>query len=116
MKATETSTDERKKYIMELLGYIDHNQAPVSKQFRLSVVNEFVKVQARILQPPQIKYRNGTITPSNGIWNREAMQFLNTGIEEIKWRVLNTDSQTDLSALNNLCETVWISKDLKTTF
>lgn len=101
-----TSTDDRKNKIMELLRQITHNQSPIIRGFGLQVDQNFAKVPVRQLDPPSLVYGgNKTMTPRNGVWRGENMQFLmpTTGVE---WAILNTNVRTRHNELEELAKMV----------
>ncbi|KAF5281182.1 hypothetical protein FQA39_LY17853 [Lamprigera yunnana] len=68
MKISATSTDERKKNIMEFVSRTNHNNDMCAREFGISVKPEFTKVPARVLDTPVLKYSNNTVKPSRGVW------------------------------------------------
>lgn len=101
IKYSATSTDERKRKIQNLLGRINYSQTGEIREFGIGVEdNKFQNVEGRIINPPQIKYRDGTVTPRSGVWNGKA--FLETQGEQIKWAVINCDDRTSSQTIQEL--------------
>lgn len=93
IKESATSTDERKRKIMEMLGKINHNRSATLNQFGVSVGNEFASIPARILDTPRLEYaENKTANVSRGAWNA-AGSFLNPASID-NWYILCLDRRT----------------------
>nr|XP_036216615.1 protein argonaute-2 [Bactrocera oleae] len=96
IKFAATSTDERKRKIMEKLQYFLHNNDVLLQKFGISIANQFVKVPTRLLKPPSIEYRLGKLVdPRNGSWRN--LEYLQTGVTSKKtghkWAVIYTSSR-----------------------
>lgn len=89
-----TSTDVRKKKIFELLSKFNYNAIPAIQEFGVHVGNQFQKVDARMLPPPTLDYKNCTITPAQGFWRSERNKFIEPPSETKTWGVLNLDRRT----------------------
>ncbi|XP_055705408.1 protein argonaute-2 [Phlebotomus papatasi] len=77
IKHTATSTDERKRRILEVLKKVNFNQSEVVKGFGLNVGNQFETVDARILNAPTLEYaRNKSQIPKDGVWQIRSEQFI----------------------------------------
>lgn len=98
-----TSTDVRKQKILDLINQIKHNQSPTIKGFGLSLGTDFVKVSARLLDPPKIQYgKNISLQPKRGVWTGEGKEFLVPKYTPTKWGILNTNFRTQQNELNDL--------------
>lgn len=100
-----TSTDERKKKIMDLVNQIRHNNSSTIQGFGLGIDTNFTKVPARQLEAPKIQYGNRTLVPSRGVWRGEGMQFLMPE-RATAWSILNTNFRTKQNELNDLAQMV----------
>lgn len=105
IKETAGSTNDRKTNIKKLVDFIRYKQSDTLAAFGIKVNEEnFVKVPARKLPAPDIKYSNGVATPKTGQWR---MQFGNKNMNFLeaaecsKWCILNTDSYLDASKLDS---------------
>lgn len=77
VKLAATSTDERRRKIMDMLHQIAHNQSPALNQFGVTVGTDFAQIPARVLNTPELEYKNGKIVvPVHGRWRVESAQFL----------------------------------------
>lgn len=101
IREAATSTDKRKEKIMDVLRKINYNSCETVQNFGLSVDNKFTNVPARILQPPDLKYANGTCTPVNGVWRAEGKPFI-TPQKAMTWGFLKIDYRTNPNALHSL--------------
>uniref|UniRef100_A0ABK9MF89 Piwi domain-containing protein n=1 Tax=Glossina morsitans morsitans TaxID=37546 RepID=A0ABK9MF89_GLOMM len=85
------STNERKDKIMNLLTHFSHNDNSTIKAFGVQLAPNFVKINYRILQPPQLEYFNGKIVrPSDGAWKLASIKFLETSkaSQGHKWAII----------------------------
>nr|CAD7397522.1 unnamed protein product [Timema cristinae] len=92
VKVAATSAEDRKRKIMEALKLVNFNSSPTVKEFGFSISDQFTKVDARILNPPTLTYKENKppITPFKGVWR--ASEFL-TGSELKDWVVLNLNGR-----------------------
>ncbi|XP_076257754.1 protein argonaute-2-like isoform X5 [Rhynchophorus ferrugineus] len=63
-----TSTDVRKKKISDGLRMADYNSSPAVREFNITVGSEFQQLEARVLEPPPLKYANRTEKVARGVW------------------------------------------------
>jgi eukaryotic translation initiation factor 2C len=99
IKYSATSTDERKRKIRELLDKINYEMDPTIKGFGIKVNKTFEKTEARVIDPPKLKYSsNAIVTPVGGVWKEE--KFLEVSSSSIKWCILNVDFRTDIRTLS----------------
>jgi eukaryotic translation initiation factor 2C len=102
IKYSATSTDERKAKIRNLLNRINYSQPGSEVQgFGIGVDNRnFQNVEGRVIDPPQLMYRDGPVTPRCGVWNGK--KFLETQGEQIKWAIINCDDRTTVQTIVEL--------------
>jgi eukaryotic translation initiation factor 2C len=105
---TATSTDLRKRRIMDLLNKIRHNESKVVQQFGINIGDKFTEVEARILPAPGLEYlTNPEVKVDRGVWNAEREKFLD-GKNCTHWSVLKLDDRcpnSDIMKLSSLiCE------------
>lgn len=105
IKYTAVSTDQRKANIQQQVNSIQYNRSENLAAFGIRVDDsKFVQVPARQLQPPNIVYSNGAVTPSKGQWQmnfgRMNKTFLNAA-KCLKWCVLNTDQRLQSQKLDS---------------
>lgn len=91
-----TSTDERKRKIMDKLHYFMHNTDKLVQGFGIRIGDRFITVPMRLLKAPSIEYRsNRCVEPRNGSWRN--LQFLQTGITSKKtghkWAIIYSPSR-----------------------
>lgn len=105
IRYSATSTDERKRKIMDLLKRIDYASSNGEvKGFGINVDKNFQNVDGRVINPPAIKYKNGNDQPRNGVWRGKI--FMETPAQQIKWAIINCDDRTNSQVINNLRGTV----------
>ncbi|XP_066249645.1 protein argonaute-2-like isoform X2 [Euwallacea similis] len=81
--ATDTAT--RKKKIIQGIEMANYNHNPCVKEFGFSVGHEFQKLDARVLQPPELQYgTNRPIRVARGVWRSQ--NFLNP-VTIQKWTI-----------------------------
>lgn len=84
----------RKSKIFELLSKFNYNAIPAIQEFGVHVGNQFQKVDARMLPPPTLDYKNCTTTPAQGYWRSDRNKFIEPPSEVKTWGVLNLDRRT----------------------
>lgn len=103
IKFSATSTDDRKKKIEELLHRINYSTPGNDIQgFGINVdpAKKFQNIDARVIDPPELKYANGNVQPRSGAWNGRA--FLESENDPIKWCIINCDDRTPMNAVEQL--------------
>lgn len=101
IRYSATSTDERKKKIRKLLDKINYGMDPTIKGFGIQVDKRFEQTEARVIDPPKLKYKDNTlVTPERGVWKEE--KYLEVRNDKIKWCILNVDNRTDSMKLDGL--------------
>ncbi|PNF21081.1 Protein argonaute-2 [Cryptotermes secundus] len=96
IKNTTTSTDIRKQKIQEALRSVRFNDDPCMKEFGLSVSDRFEKVEARVLEAPQLQYnievdKKNVVKPMKGVWR--PLTFLSSN-KLSHWIILNLNKYT----------------------
>lgn len=106
IKLAATPTDERRRKIMDMLQRIAHNQSPTLKQFGVRVGSEFAQIPARVLNTPELEYKNGkTVIPVQGRWRTDNTQFLITKPLS-KYAVLIMDKYVHDNQVKEFCALV----------
>ncbi|XP_048517856.1 protein argonaute-2 isoform X12 [Dendroctonus ponderosae] len=75
IKQSATNTTLRKSKIMDGIKRSNFNQSPTVKEFGFSVGDQFLQLDARVLQPPELKYKSSVCKVSKGVWRSNT--FLN---------------------------------------
>ncbi|XP_033244084.1 protein argonaute-2-like isoform X1 [Drosophila miranda] len=89
LKFAGTSTNERKAKIVRLLEYFKHNLDPTISHFGIRLGNDFIVVNTRTLNAPQIEYKNNNLASvRNGSWRMDRMQFFEPKPKPHKWAIL----------------------------
>lgn len=103
IKEAATSTDVRKKKLMDILHKIDPNRSPTVQQFGLQLDRKFAQIPARILAPPVLEYGDKkTVMPRDGVWRAENIPFIKS-MQATNWGVLRLDERTQQSTVKELC-------------
>uniref|UniRef100_A0A1B0F9L7 Piwi domain-containing protein n=1 Tax=Glossina morsitans morsitans TaxID=37546 RepID=A0A1B0F9L7_GLOMM len=90
-KYAATSTDERKNKIMNLLTHFCHNQNPTIRAFGIQLGSNFIKINFRLLSPPDLEYYGGkTVRPCDGAWQVTNAKFLESAKVQRghKWAII----------------------------
>uniref|UniRef100_A0A1A9VF83 Uncharacterized protein n=1 Tax=Glossina austeni TaxID=7395 RepID=A0A1A9VF83_GLOAU len=106
IKYSATSTNERKKKIMDLMAHFRHNENLTIRSFGIQLGGNFIKVHFRLLPPPELEYCGGkTARPRDGAWQLADVKFLDTSkvnqghkwaiVYENKGRPINAHSLED---------------------
>lgn len=102
IKNAATSTEVRKRKIMEALRAVRFNEDPCVQEFGISVGGKFEEVEARILDAPQLEYnKQKPFAPRAGVWR--PLNFYSGGNLK-SWMVLNLDRYTRDDALRRFGE------------
>ena len=96
IKNTIASTDIRKQKIQEALQLVRFKGDPCMKEFGLSVSDRFEKVEARVLEAPQLQYnvevdKRNVVKPMKGVWR--PLTFLSSN-KLSHWIILNLNKYT----------------------
>lgn len=96
-----THTDVRKGSISHNVANARYNTDPVVQEFGFSVSDQMEKVEARILNPPRIKYKNNAVAPvGKGVWT--GREFMVSGVIKTGWTVLNLERYVKPQDVQNL--------------
>lgn len=77
-----------------------HEKQPKIADWGLLVNKNMVKVQARVLPPPNIKYDHRSINPREGKWNLRGLRFIRDGNRPLKnWAVVSFDRYCDTDSM-----------------
>ncbi|KAJ8673622.1 hypothetical protein QAD02_004884 [Eretmocerus hayati] len=106
IRAAATGTNERQLKIKEAFRSMNHLRDPCIQEFDISLDNEFEKVNARILDPPNLEYRNNEVVRvSRGTW--KADKFLNPkNLEDGSWTIICLDYHVNPLELQTLAESL----------
>jgi eukaryotic translation initiation factor 2C len=99
IRHTAVSTDERKANIKQFSTMYAENKD--LKAFGIDVKQEFEKVMARIIAPPDVKYNNRTekVNSLKGTWKDG--NYLQKAVGEVKFAIVNCDDRTSPQTLLN---------------
>ncbi|NP_001295590.1 protein argonaute-2 [Strongylocentrotus purpuratus] len=93
IKATARSAPDREKEIKNLVHKANFNNDRYVRQFGLSISNDMVTIEGRVLPAPKIQYggkmsqQNKTqAIPAQGVWDMRGKQF-HTGVEIRVWAI-----------------------------
>ncbi len=86
----------RKDLIMTWRKRLAHEQQPKIAKWGLQVNHNMVQLGARVLTPPEIKYRNSKMDPIDGSWNLRQRTFFRDGLRPLNnWAVVSFERFTD---------------------
>lgn len=88
IRFTCTPPQDRKKAIEGKFREAGFDSDPVLKAFGLNVNPRMSEVQARLLPPPNMAYKNGTIRPDTGSWNMRGKSFFQAS-KLASWAVIS---------------------------
>ncbi|KAI9295202.1 Piwi-domain-containing protein [Neoconidiobolus thromboides FSU 785] len=92
IKLTCQRPNERANKINESMKILKHDQNEFLDDFKISLSNEMINLDARVLPGPRINYHphsneNPTLTPGNGSWNMRGLKVVQ-GAQLISWSVV----------------------------
>jgi eukaryotic translation initiation factor 2C len=103
IRYSATSTDDRKRKIVDLLNRINYSQPNGEvKGFGIDIDKKFKSIEGRVIDPPTIQYRNGSQNPVKGVWNQGNQMFIETQQNPVKWAVINCDNRTSIQQVMEL--------------
>lgn len=111
IKHAATSTEVRKRKIMDSIRKARFNEDPCVREFGITVSEEFTRLNARVLNPPSLTYTKSIVKPSQGAW--KPAKFLN-GVSLKQWTILIIDSMAQFAKIEALAKMV--SSQLETGF
>ncbi|GBP33477.1 Protein argonaute-2 [Eumeta japonica] len=65
---------DRLRKIREVLADMNYSRNLYFKEFGLQISEEFLKVEAKVLDPPKLRHGNSVVEPRNGQWIGNRMQ------------------------------------------
>ncbi|KAF1321535.1 Argonaute1, partial [Globisporangium splendens] len=75
IRFTCTNPQDRKRSIETKFREAGFDRDPTLQAFGLNVNSKMVEMQGRLLAPPNMAYKNGTIRPDTGVWNMKGKSF-----------------------------------------
>lgn len=75
VKIASSKPHVRREAAVKTIQKLNHSADRVCKDFGVGVAPGLIPVQARILPVPSIRYRKGTVLPSDGFWKPSNQQF-----------------------------------------
>ncbi|XP_043064321.1 protein argonaute-2 isoform X2 [Drosophila ficusphila] len=89
IKFAATSTNERKRKIMNLLNFFQHNLDPTISRFGIRIAGDFIVVHTRTLNPPQLEYQGKRFSSvRNGSWRMDNLSFLEPKPKAHTWAIV----------------------------
>ncbi|CAK7272864.1 Protein argonaute [Sporothrix epigloea] len=104
IKFAVTRPAERAKNIAENVKRLGWDSDEYLREFGIRVSSEMSKVQARLLKPPVVSYKNGNANPgTSGRWDLRQKVFYtnNKGRELRSWGIAVVDNCVDLPVIQN---------------
>lgn len=106
IRQAATSTDVRKKKIIDILRKLQPNNSLAIQQFGLRMAADFTQIDARILNPPVLEYGRGeTVQVQRGVWRAEGKSFI-APVRMQNWGVLILHDRTQRGVVEAFCRTV----------
>ncbi|CAN8071716.1 unnamed protein product [Agarophyton chilense] len=68
VRTASTKPHIRRQNALRKIQEIKHHSHPTCKDFRAKVEPKLIRLKARVLPPPTIRYAKGDVSPSNGQW------------------------------------------------
>lgn len=92
IRATSRTAPDREREINRLMLQADFNNDPFVQDFGISVDENMVTVEGRVLPPPKLQYGgkiNGRVQalPDKGVWDMRGKQF-HKGMEVYTWAIM----------------------------
>nr|CAH7757145.1 unnamed protein product [Callosobruchus chinensis] len=101
IKLTATPPHDRRARIVEQIQNAGYRDNPFLKEFGISIGEDFELVNARVLDPPRLKYSGSEAIPNRGAWDIRSKRFLNARPLK-KWVVLCLDRYVTPQKVNDL--------------
>lgn len=93
---------KRKDQIMRSVHSVSFSTDPCINEFGIRVSDKFQKLNARILDSPELQYRRqGSVKPQLGVWRGEQFWKVCEHLERM-WIILNLDKYARMDTLRNL--------------
>ncbi|KAK4880345.1 hypothetical protein RN001_008491 [Aquatica leii] len=91
IRVAATSTIDRKLKIMDGIRAANFARDDSAREFGISVNENFAQIQARVLDPPKLKYANNQVMPRKGVWRAEKFDLS----ERLSnWCIFSADDRT----------------------
>uniref|UniRef100_A0A1B6EZT3 Piwi domain-containing protein n=1 Tax=Cuerna arida TaxID=1464854 RepID=A0A1B6EZT3_9HEMI len=103
VKAAARPADERKRRILQHMMEAGFNRDPCVNEFGISVNDKFEKIKARVLEAPNLEYRERKVKASQGVWR--AAQFVSSN-QLNTWVVMSLAQRTNQNDLVNFAKTM----------
>eukprot|EP00177_Eucheuma_denticulatum_P005581 GFKZ01010145.1.p1 GENE.GFKZ01010145.1~~GFKZ01010145.1.p1 ORF type:complete len:937 (+),score=121.83 GFKZ01010145.1:607-3417(+) len=84
----------RREAAIRTMQLLNHSRDPVCSGFGVDVKPGLIKVDARVLPPPSIQYKDGNVRPRGGQW-RPTKERYTTGALLYTWAVVNLTNMRD---------------------
>ncbi|KAK4880334.1 hypothetical protein RN001_008480 [Aquatica leii] len=91
IKIAATSTTDRKHKIMNGIKTANFAKDECAREFDISVNEKFAQIQARVLDPPKLKYANNQVMPRKGVWRAEKFD---SSERLSNWCIFSADDRT----------------------
>nr|CAD1818338.1 unnamed protein product [Ananas comosus var. bracteatus] len=92
LRATCQRPQQREQSILEMAAFNDYKNDKYAKEFGMTIADQLVSVDARVLPPPTLKYhesgRERSCNPAVGQWNMINKKMVNGGTIQ-SWTCLN---------------------------
>lgn len=101
IKVAATSTDVRKRKILDLVNLMQYREIPTITEFGITIGGSFTQIDSHVLSDRRIIYKdNRTTAVKNGAWRGEEMSYLFPAPKTLKWGILNA-SRAGMTAVQN---------------
>lgn len=100
------STNPTKRMIMDAVQAVQYNASPGVREFGFSVGDDFERVDARVLPPPQLMYNERkSVTPVRGVWHANNRKFVEGAVLK-RWTICCLDKSVGVDTLGRLANMV----------
>lgn len=110
LRATCQRPPLREKSIAEMVRQNKYNEDKHAREFGISVSNDLVSVEARVLPPPTLKYHDSGVEksciPRVGAWNMIKKKMVNGGSIQ-SWACLSFSSRTQPDQVHYFCKSLF---------
>lgn len=103
IKYANTDTNERKTRILNARYSVDYNQNAGLNEFGLTISQKMQRLDGRVLETPQITYKDGTTNVRDGQWKPQKF-FPEVEIKD--WYIINLDANMKRFVLDNFAKMV----------
>eukprot|EP00897_Mesotaenium_endlicherianum_P007378 jgi/Mesen1/6669/ME000342S05758 len=107
LKAAALPPQGRQREVEQIVQRNNYAGDEFAKEFGLSVQNQMTQVNARLLPPPVLGYRNpnnslSSLQPREGAWNMRSLKVLQGG-RVGKWACVNFEQRCQYGAVEYFC-------------